>query len=410
MRPAHLGMLRPVRKPVEAPPQTVLNVGLYPYVPRPVQFEVVVEAAWRVVHTDVALNFIDYDCYQSDPGPAVDVFGFDCIYLSALAQSGFLTRLSADQIDDIGDFFPWALAACQYDGDPFAIPYLGCAYSIVYRDGDDALDEAFSLDDLYDVIGDAPEQSNPTPLPSKGLVLDLTGGTTDACFYLSAYEEITDTYPPDPPLPDGNDLDPQVLADLKRLRNMAGFAQASHEDPADEQVTWFVEGLGEALVGPTEIMSYFPPATVAASKLHLLPFDVQRATQPFYVDAIGVNRRIDPAKLDLAVELANLVASAAAMAASLVPTGTSPNPQYLISVRPSVLGKLAETWPAYQMIEALVTSHTGSPLRIGPASRTWLDTSKDAICNAIFDGKQVCVPTYPHPAQTSLPVNILRTP
>jgi thiamine pyridinylase len=410
MRPAPLGMLRPVRKPLEAPPQTVLNVGLYPYVPRPVQFEVVVEAAWRLVHPEVALNFVDYDCYQRDPGPTVDVFGFDCIYLSELAQSGFLTRFSADQIDDAGDFFPWALAACRNDGDFFAIPYLGCAYSLVYRDGDNALDQAFSLEDMYDVVGDAPEQSNPTPLPGKGLVLDLTGGTTDACFYLSAYEEITDNYPPDPPLPDADDLDPRVLADLKRLRDMAGFAQASHEDPADEQVTWFVEGLGEALVAPTEIMSYFPPATVADAKLRVLPFDEQRSTQPFYVDAIGINRRIDSAKLDLALELANLVASAASMAASLVPTGTSPNPQYLISVRPSVLRRLAETWPVYQMIEALVTSYTGSPLRIGPASRRWLDATKGAIRAAIFDGKQVSAAAYPHPARTSLSVNILRTP
>jgi thiamine pyridinylase len=402
-------MMRPVRGPLQAPPQTVLNVGLYPYVPRPAQFELVVEADWRLAHPEVALNFVDYDCYQSDPGADVDVFGFDCIYLSELAQAGFLTPISAGQIDDDGDFFPWALAACRYDGGFFAIPYLACAYSLVYRDGDDALAKALSLEDVYAVIGDAPDQSNPTPLPGKGLVLDLTGGTTDACFYLTTYEEITDKYPPDPPLPDANDLDPRVLAGLKKLRDMAGFAQASHNDPADEQVTWFAKGLGKALVAPTEYMSYFPPAIVAASKLHVLPFDVQRATQPFYVDAIGINRRIDPAKLDLAVELANLVASAGSMAASLVPTGTSPNPQYLISVRPSVLGKLAETWPVYEMIEALVTTQ-GSPLRIGPTSRTWLDTTKGAIRDAIFDGEHVSAAAYPHPSQTSLPVNILRTP
>ena len=403
-------MLRPVRKALEAPPEAVLNVGLYPYVPRPGQFEVVVDAAWRVDHPDVALNFVDYDCYQSDPDPAVDVFGFDCIYMSHLAEAGFTAPISGDQIQNAVDFFPWSFEACQYDGGFYGIPYLGCAYSLIYRDGDDALDDALSLEAVYEVVGPAPDQSDPTPLPRKGLVLDLTGGTTDACFYLTSYEEIVNSYPPDPPLPDPDELDPRVIADLKTLRDMAGFAQASQEDPASEQVTWFVDGLGEALVGPTEIMSYFPPATVAASKLHVLPFDVQRATQPFYVDAIGINGAIDPSKLELALELANLVASSQSMVASLVPTGTSPNPQYLISVRPSVLAKLAGTWPAYEMIETLVTSHTGSPLRIGPTSRTWLDATKAAICAAIFDGKQVCAAEFPHPAQTNLPVHILRTP
>ena len=410
MRPAPVGTLRPIRTPLEAPPRAVLNVGLFPYVPRPEQFEHVIAAAWRKDHPDVVLNFVDFDCYQGDPGPAVDAFGFDCIYLSHLAEAGFLTPLPPGGIADADDFFPWALAACEHDGGHYAVPYLGCAYSLVYREGDDALDDALSLQAVYDVVGDAPDQSSRTPLPGKGLVLDLTGGTTDACFYLSAYEEIVDEYPPDPPLPGPDELDPRPLAVLKKLRDMAGFEQAKYDDPDAEQVAWFAEGLGEALVAPTEFMSYFPPATVATSKLHLLPFAVQRATQPFYVDAIGINGAIDPSKLELALELANLVASAETMAASLASTASCPNPQYLISVRPSVLARLAQSWPAYGRIETLVTSCTGTPFRIGPTSREWLDATKGAIRAAIFDGREIRGPAFPHPAHANLPVHILRTP
>jgi thiamine pyridinylase len=87
--------LRPVRRPVEAAPdQTILNVALYPYVPRPWQFECAVSAAWSNQYPNVELNFVDYDCYANDPGPNLDVFAFDCIYTSYFLSQNFLMKLS----------------------------------------------------------------------------------------------------------------------------------------------------------------------------------------------------------------------------------------------------------------------------------------------------------------------------
>ena len=407
--------LRPVRHPVEAAPgETVLNVALYPYVPRPDQFESVVAGAWGALYPDVGLNFVDYDCYAKDPDAKVDVFAFDCIYTSYFLSKNFLMKLSSEQLGDVSDFFPWALAACQGgDGSYYAIPYLGCAYCLIYRSGDTALDQALSLSAVYDVIGNAPPDQTPPPA-NQGLILDLTGATTDSCFYLETYEEIENSYGWDPPLPQPNALDSQVIVDLQTLRNMAGFYGAAYRDPGDARVSWFLQGFGRALVGPTETLAHFlPPSVIEATKLHVLPFDQQRQDQPFYVDALGVNSQIDPSKAQYAVAFANLVAGVQVMVQALVPdpnstSPTAPNPQYLLPARQSVLAKFASNWDAYEQIQNIVTFHTGSAFRIGSTSRSWLKATKAAICAAIFDGQQLCVPEVPHPALTHLPVHLMR--
>ncbi|MEN9865146.1 MAG: hypothetical protein RL748_736, partial [Pseudomonadota bacterium] len=63
-----------------------LNVALYPYVPRPQQFQAAVTAAWSRVEPGVTLNFISDESkwdggYSTDPAADIDVFVFDAMYL-----------------------------------------------------------------------------------------------------------------------------------------------------------------------------------------------------------------------------------------------------------------------------------------------------------------------------------------
>jgi thiamine pyridinylase len=163
-------------------------------------------------------------------------------------------------------------------------------------------------------------------------------------------------------------------------------------------------------VGPTETLGsiYFPSTVVANTKLHVLPFDQQRQSQPFFVDALGINSQIDPSKAQYAFAFVKLATSAQTMVQSLVPDSTTDNPQYLIPARPSVLAKLASQWQAYEQIQNIVTTHSGTAFRIDSTSRPWLNGTKAAICAAIFNGQQVCVPEVPHPALTHLPVHLMR--
>src|SRR5215203_2651759 len=59
----------------------VLNVALYPYVPRLDQFKTVISAAWAQQMPNVTLNYVDWDVYSQDPPKDLDVFVFDGIFL-----------------------------------------------------------------------------------------------------------------------------------------------------------------------------------------------------------------------------------------------------------------------------------------------------------------------------------------
>ena len=61
--------------------QPILNVALYGYVPDPESFKLAVEERWSAVKPNVQLNFVEWDCYDSDPPEDLDVFVFDSILL-----------------------------------------------------------------------------------------------------------------------------------------------------------------------------------------------------------------------------------------------------------------------------------------------------------------------------------------
>jgi len=73
---------RPISKPkVSTPEHIIINYAIYPYVPRPEQFQQAIASAWTERHPDVEINLCDYDCYSEDPPADLDVFGFDFIFL-----------------------------------------------------------------------------------------------------------------------------------------------------------------------------------------------------------------------------------------------------------------------------------------------------------------------------------------
>jgi len=381
------------------------------YVPRRDQFRAAISAAWIERHPDVRLHFVDYDCYADDPPAELDVFGFDCILMSYFISKGYLTPLPSLKSPD--DFYPYALAAATADASQappyYGVPYLGCVNAMIYRAGDDAVAEARSLDELHAALGDATD-GGPEPPPQSGLLIDLTGGTSDACLYLQTWEELQNSYPPDPLLPSGDELDPAVLANLNQLEDMAGCSQAWYDDPGTDRVTWFGGGAGRAFVTVTETMSAIPVQHVDDLRVRELPLTARRPYQPMFADVMAVNAAIDPGKRDLAIELANLVGSADTMLASLRPDTSASNPQYLISARPSVLRSLAEEWPIYAQIRELIATHEPRAFRIDSRAREWLDATKQAIADTIRgeDCPGELATEQPHPAEAHLPVHLFR--
>ena len=364
-----------------------LNIALYPYVPRLNQFKETISDHWERHYPDVALNFVDWDCYSEDPPNDLDVFVFDAIFFQYFVSKDYLKPIKISEIDDWADILEYALEGSQISGVYYGIPQFGCTNILYYREGDKALKNAHTLSEVYGALGDC-SYTGVRPPPGKGLMVDLSGGTTDSCLYLATVELMACQYTVSPDLPDVNHLNEGAVANLQTLVKMAGKEQAGYEAKSYERALWFGEGSGRATIGFTESMSVMEKECLDSIEFKLMPFtDNQCDFSLFYIDIIGINSTItDPERMDFALKLANLVGSSEVMTDSLKAQEYD-NPQYLLPVRKSVFVNLQKDYPLYKRIYELLLKSNPKTFHIGPSSREWLNQNKDGIKEQIL-GKE----------------------
>jgi len=358
-------------------------VAPYQWVPQPAWFQSAIGAAWQSIHPEITLNWCVYDCYHDDPPATLDVFAFDTIFARYFINQQYL---QAFPVMDLGDFLPWSLTGLTINSEwVWAVPNLGCLNTLIYRAGDPQL-AAPGLTNaaLLGILGVSPATS-PEPPPGSGLLVDFTGGTTDACMYLQTTMENSGSYPIDPPLPPWTNLDAAALKDLRQLVSMAGLQQASYVDPNSVRLDWFMAGRGRALVGLTETLGFLTNSEISGLAFRPLPIaDMPVGTIPLFADAWGVNAAIDPRKVGVATDFATMAASTQVMLAALLPPTPAQTPQCLTPVRTSVLTKLASAFPVYSTIQTLVGGPATAAFRIGSGSRTWLAMNAAGIRNQIL--------------------------
>lgn len=73
----------------------VLTVGLFKYVPDIQAFETALTTQWKDIEPDVALRFVDWDCYFEEPKS--DVFVFDALYAPQYIEEGLLYPFTASR-------------------------------------------------------------------------------------------------------------------------------------------------------------------------------------------------------------------------------------------------------------------------------------------------------------------------
>lgn len=371
-----------------APQQDLtLTVGLYPYVPNLTQFQTVITTAWDELDTGVDLDFVKYDCYSNDPPPSLEVFVFDGIFLSyfATATSNYLRPFSTWEISNFDDYLPYAIEGAQYGGEYYALPQIGCTNILFYRSGDEKMSDVNTLGDLWTALGPA-TYTWPEPPQGTGFMMDFSGGTTDACTYIAAYESYYNSYTTTPPTPSASNLDQNVLANLSLMVQMAGPAQAAWVVPFDDpyqRAQWFDSGAAEAMVGFTESMSNMPDH-LSTTRFKEMPLGGNPDFSLFFVDVVGVNSNVVGTTLeDYAVQLANLMTSTAVIVDTFS-TGAPSGAQYLMPVRSSVFVQLGAVFPQYQAMYDLVLSLNPKFFRLGPTSRNWLNMNKDGIRQVIL--------------------------
>lgn len=361
--------------------QDTLNVALYEYVPDVERFEAAVEEKWAAVHPDISLNFVSWDSYDSDPADSLDVFVFDALFLSHFVEEGYLTPLGISQVQNANDILPFALDGCTIDGNIYAIPQIVCTNLLYSRKNDSGMAGVDTVDKLYNVIGNC-TSTGVIPNDNEGLLIDMSGGTTKVCMYLDALIDVNQTYTDYYNLPDVNDLNSTALANLALLQSMAGKEQASYwPDNNDSYIRalWFKEGHGRAYIGYTEAMCSMGDfandvdfRTISLANNPDIPL--------FYGDVVGVNSAItDQNKKGLAIELANIVASADTTIAAISPDENNLYPQYLLPARLSVYEYMQDNYPIYGKLEVIATNPNNKLFKVGPNVRSWIAAAKPVI-------------------------------
>ncbi|PTW61760.1 carbohydrate ABC transporter substrate-binding protein (CUT1 family) [Breoghania corrubedonensis] len=363
--------------------QQSLTVGLYPWVPRLAQFEQAITAAWAQVEPNVQLVFLTADQwdggYDMNPPANADVFVFDAMFFQDFLGGNYLEAMTPAEIQNANDLIPYARDGVQSNGNYYAIPLLGCSNVLFYQKGDQQLAAATTFNEVSNALNQCTYTSQ-IPPDRRGLMTDMSGGTTNAALYLDIAHAMTGTYPlPLPPTP--QDLNTNAIAEQKTMLATASYFNATvANDNSYQQSIWFSEGFGRAVVGYTESMSQMSDATRANIAFKVMPFGDGTEQPLFYADVISVNTTTSQRNTrTLAVKLANLMASTDVVVDSIGATATEPVPQYLMATRASVFQQLSQQFPLYQDMWNMVNNANPLMFALAGDARSWLDAMKNVI-------------------------------
>ncbi|MDD5326928.1 MAG: thiamine pyridinylase [Phycisphaerae bacterium] len=370
-----------------------LKVALYPYVPRIDQFKTVIASAWQQVEPDVPIIWADdWDGgYDNNPQDSYDLFVFDATYMTYFKNQGWLMGLDQAQVDNFGDFLPFVRNGVSREGKIWAIPQLGCTEYLIYKGIDQPLNEAVTMTDVVTALTRCTYHGD-TPPASTGLMIDLSGGTTNAICYVKSLEEITDTFPV--PLPaNPSEINMTAMNNLRTILATASLRDAWYSGgDSYQRGLWYGQGHGRAYVGFSESLSRIPAEQLPGIAMKVMPWadNIAGLQKPlFYCDVIAVNPKTSGrGTTGLSIKLANLMASAPVIVNCFKAT-TSAGPQYLTPVRTSAMTQLADTYPVYVTIKSAVQA-AGDPilLDLGANVRGWFSSMKDPIKHMVIDELQ----------------------
>lgn len=367
---------------------TTLIVALYGQVPDVERFENAVQSEWSKVEPNIALTFVSWDCYESDPTEDLDVIVFDGLYLQHYIKEGFLLPIPDEAISDKGDLLDFAIDGCTVDGAVYAIPQIICTNLLFYRNGDADVANAHTVDALYSIVGDR-KTTELIPENNEGLLIDMSSGTSNVCLYLDALIDHTQEYTDYKQLPDPNDWNEEVIARMKMLQKMAGKESASYwpdDNDAYIRAKWFQEGNGRTYIGFTEAMSNMGNY-VNEIGFKLLSYCEHSNIPLFYGDLVGVNSSVSADKKDAAIKLTDLIAASDTMVSAISPDVNNAYPQYLLPARKSVYDRLGSTFPVYAQLKVTATNPQNKLFLLGDHANSWLEDAKGKLKEILKNGQ-----------------------
>lgn len=357
-----------------------LNVAIFPYVPAPQRFESAIQDEWQKIHPDVSLNFVEWDCYDSKEVPDdLDVFTFDGIYLTEYAKNGELLALDTGKLSEWPDILTFVQEGILVDKKVYGVPQMICANLFFYRPGDSEVSLVNNVGELYEVLGDNPLDQE-RPENGKGLLVNMSSGTGNICFYLDAILDVRAFYSDFTVMPDLKNMNEAAIDGLNRLILMAGRKQAyTATEGAYTRAEWFGEGSGRAYIGYSESMAAMGDY-VSKVQVKTLSLADREDIPLFYVDLVAANSSLsdDPEKQELALELINVMTDSKLMSSIIGGTGEE-DCQYILPAKKSCYTDLAERYPIYSQLQN-VTGKSGNHIfRMGAAAHDYVKEAKKVL-------------------------------
>ena len=321
----------------------VLTVGLFKYVPDIKAFETALTAQWQAIEPDVALQFVDWDCYFEEPKS--DVFVFDALYAPQYIEQGLLYPLGKT-IPESSAYPAWTLEQASAQGTYYGIPQMVCMDTLFYRKDDAALSRVETMQQLYDAVGARKTQAL-LPGRDEGVIADFS--LNNEMKYYTILQDHTGKVVPAAAM---GTVQADAMHYLKELYAMTGTQTGRYDDGNEfTRAEWFARGHGRALYAYPEAMSAIvrlgqgDHTDVKAISSCEHP-DVATA----YVDYVSISSRIPANKVEPAKKLVALLTSKPFMLAALKPASQEGVPQYLLAARQDVMQELAASDPNYRKL------------------------------------------------------------
>lgn len=352
-----------------------LNVALFPYVPHPELFQKVINDKWEKLHPDVKLNFQDWDCYDEKTiGDDLDVVTFDGLYLTEYASTGQLLELDSSAISQQDDIWQFVRDGIQYDGKTYGAAQMICANLFFYRDDDTDLDNIHTVEELYDLFGENMLEEA-VPKDNQGLLVDLSSGTGNICFYLDAFIDAKAVYSDFKELPDLEHINEQAVEGLNEMILMEGRPLVNTETNWAEL---FGQGKGRAYIGYSETMADMK-TDLSQLKISTLSLADREDIPLFYVDIVAVNNHLsgeeNTEKRELAIALVNLMTSQETMT-EIIGGGEC---QYILPARIGCYDTLKEKFPIYTQLKAIAEKPNNHVFRMGADAHNYIKDAKKVL-------------------------------
>lgn len=309
-----------------------LRIALYPYVPDLAHFEEALKQAWAAQGETREIQVVPYD-YYVDPFPEnLDILPTDPLYLDSYLAEGRLLPLPPEMLQD-QDFFPFARQAGLREGRLYGVPAMTCASFLFYRQGDQAAQEASTMEELLQKTG-APSGEGLLLPPGEGLYASLESVATVSIFAAKLEKALGSRQ--------------AALEELKAMVAMGRPEQVQlwkEDDPSFREKA-FAQGGGRFLYGYPEAAAHLTPEARNSLQLKRMP----QADHAYYVNLYSLSAKCPREKQADALRLLALMTSPTVMERSIAPQGKSM--QYLLPARPSILQKLAHQDPFYAKLLA----------------------------------------------------------